>query len=146
MKSFLTRTFGELVHFAAAPAFAATPKLGYASIATANTARDGSGTIADIHTGASGGTKLPEVVLKATDNPADSVVTLFIHDGTGYRLFDEVDLGDPAAASTTVVGYRLSKTYDNLILPSTSYKLAGAITVALTAGVINAFTPGAADF
>lgn len=126
-----------------APTFASTPRIGYASVSTANTNRDGTGTIADILTGAAAGTRIEELVLKATGDPADSVVTIFIHDGTGYRLFDEIDLGDPAAASNTVTGYRISKTYDNLVLPSASYKLAAAITVALTAGAINAFALGA---
>lgn len=125
------------------PTFASTPRIGYAAVSTANTARDGSGTIADIITGAAAGTRIDELVLKATGDPADSIVTIFIHDGTGYRLFDEVDLGDPAAASTTVVGYRISKTYENLVLPSASYKLAAAITVTLSSGVINALAFGA---
>ena len=29
---------------------------------------------------------------KATGDPADSVVTLFLHNGTSYFLFDEFDL------------------------------------------------------
>lgn len=127
---------------ASAPAFTATPRIGFGSVSTANTNRDGTGTIVDILTGAAGGTKINEIVLKATGDPADSVVTIFIHDGTSYRLYDEVDLADPAAASTTVAGYRVSRTYDNLVLPSASYKLAAAITVALTAGAINAFAFG----
>jgi len=127
---------------AADPAFIATPRIGFGSVTVANTARDGTGTIVDILTGAAAGTKINEISLKATGDPADSIVTLFIHDGTSYRLFDEIDLGDPAAASTTVTGYRLCKTYDNLVLPSASYKLAAAITVALTAGAINVFAYG----
>lgn len=127
------------------PAFAATPRLGYGSVSTANTARDGTGTIVDILTGGSSGTKITEIRLKATSDPADSIVTIFIYDGSGYRLFDEFDLGDPAAASATVTSYGISRTYDNLVLPSSSYKLAAAITASLTAGVMNVFALGA-DF
>lgn len=125
------------------PAFASTPRLGYGSVSTANTARDGTGTIVDVLTGVAAGTRIFEIVLKATGDPADSVVTIFIHDGTSYRLYDEFDLADPAAASTTVTGYRISRKYDNLVLPSSSHKLAAAITVALTSGVINVFAHGA---
>lgn len=128
---------------ASAPAFAATPRIGFAAVSAANTNRDGTGTIADIITGAASGTKINRLVLKATGDPADSVVTVYIHDGTSYRLFDEFDLGDPAAASTTVAGYRTERKYEDLVLPSASYKLAAAITVALTAGAINAFAFGA---
>ena len=126
---------------AAAPTFTDLARIGFASVTAANTARDGTGTIADILTSGADGTRIEEVVLKATGDPADSVVTLFIHDGSAYRLFDEFDLADPAAASTTVAGYRISRTYDNLVLP-TGFKLAAAITVALTSGAINVFALG----
>jgi hypothetical protein len=128
---------------ATAPTFASTPRIGVASVSTANTARDGTGTIATIITGAAAGTRIERVVLKATGNPADSVVTLFLYDGSNYWLFDEFDLGDPAAASDTVAGYRVERSYEDLVLPSASWSLRAAITVALTAGVINAFAFGA---
>ena len=125
------------------PVFASVARIGFASVTTANTNRDGTGTIADILTGVAAGTRIDRLVLQATGDPADSVVTLFLHDGTSYRLFDEVDLGNPAAASTTVAGYRIEKPYTDLVLPSASWKLAAAITVALTSGAINAFAFGA---
>lgn len=127
---------------AASPAFASTPRIGFGSVSTANTNRDGTGTIVDIITGVAAGTKITEVVVKATGDPADSILTLFLYDGSTSRLFDEIDLGDPAAASTTVTGYRTSVRYDNLILPSASWKLQAAVTVALTSGALNVFALG----
>lgn len=127
---------------AVAPAYAATPRVGFGSVSTANTGRDGTGTIVDVLTGGSSGTKINEVTLQATGDPADSSVTIFLYDGTSYRLFDEFDLGNPAAASTTVAGYRITRTYENLVLPSNSWKLAAAITVALTSGAVNVFAFG----
>jgi hypothetical protein len=124
-----------------APAFIATPRIGAVTVSTANTARDGTGTIATVFTAGANGSRIEEVVLKATGDPADSIVTLFLHDGSTYFLFDEVDLADPAAASTTVTGYRMSRTYDNLVLP-TGWSLRAAITVALSSGVINAIALG----
>jgi hypothetical protein len=126
---------------ATSPQFISTPKVGVASVSTANTNRDGTGTIATVFTAGSSGSRIEEVVLKATGDPADSVVTLFLHDGSNFWLFDEVDLGDPAAASTTVVGYRVSRTYENLVIAS-GWSLRAAITVALTSGVINVFALG----
>jgi hypothetical protein len=126
---------------ATSPQFVTTPKIGAVTVSTANTNRDGTGTIATVFTAGSSGSRIEEVVLKATGDPADSVVTLFLHDGTTYFLFDEFDLADPTAASTTTTGYRTSKTYDNLVLPS-GYSLRAAITVALTSGVINVIALG----
>lgn len=124
---------------ASSPAFAVTPKIGVASVSTTNTNRDGTGTIVTILTGASTGTRINEIVIKSTNDPADSVLTLFIHDGTTAWLFDEVDLGNPAAATATLPSYRSVLTYNNLILPSTSWSLRAAISAAPTAGVINVF-------
>lgn len=128
---------------ASTPAFANVPRLGIASVSTANTNRDGTGTIADIITGVAAGTRVDRVVLKATGDPADSVVTLFIYDGSTYQLFDEFDIGNPAAGATTDASYRFEKAYTDLVLPSASFKLAAAITVALTSGVIKVFAFGA---
>ena len=127
---------------ASTPNFTSTPRVGVGSVSTANTNRDGTGTIVDIITGAANGTKINEVVIKATGDPADSVLTLFVYDGSTAWLFDEVDLGNPTAASTVVAGYRTNVFYDNLVLPGTAYKLQAAITVALTSGVMNVFALG----
>jgi hypothetical protein len=126
---------------ATAPAFAATPKVGVASVSTANTARDGTGTIATVLTAGSSGTKVYEIAVVATSDPADSTCTVFLHDGTNFWYFDEFDLGNPAAASATVAAFRTRKLYDNLVLP-TGWTLRAAVTVALTAGVLNVFAFG----
>lgn len=124
------------------PVFGKTPICKVVAVSTANTARDGTGTIVDVVTAGADGARIEEIVIKATGDPADSVVTIFIHNGTSYFLYDEFDLGDPAAASTTVEGYRTSRTYTNLVLES-GEKLAAAITVALTSGVVNVWAHGA---
>lgn len=128
---------------ASAPAFASVPRIGVGAVSTANANRDGTGTLVDILTGVAAGTRIERVVVKATSNPADSIVTLFLFDGTTNWLFDEVDPGDPAAASTTVTSYRYEKAYDDLVLPSASWKLRAAVTVAPTAGVLNVLAFGA---
>lgn len=127
------------------PAFTVTPRLARAVLATACTDWTGATTtnIVDILTGASGGTKVEEITVQADGNPADSIVIIFVWNGTDYRAFDAFDLGDPAASSTTVAGYRESRQYANLILPSASFKLAAAITVNMTAGSTNVWAAGA---
>lgn len=127
----------------AAPNFASTPRAAVAAVSTANTNRDGTGTIVDVLTAVAAGTRLERIVVQATADPADSIVTLFLHNGTSYFLFDEFDLGNPTAASTTVPAYREARAYSGIILPSASWKVAAAITVALTAGVMNVFAFGA---
>lgn len=123
---------------ASAPSFTATPRIGVAAVSTANTNRDGTGTIATVLTAATGGTKVFEIALQATGDPADSTVTLFLHDGTDFWLFDEFDLGNPAAATTAIAGYRVRRTYENLVLPN-GWSIRAAVTVAPVAGVINVY-------
>lgn len=112
-------------------------------MSTANTARDGTGTIATIITGVAAGTKIERIVAQATGDPADSVLTLFLHDGTNFWLWNEIDLANPTAASTTVAGYHNEIFVRDLILPDNNWSLRAAITVALTAGVMNVFAFGA---
>lgn len=122
--------------------WASTPRVGVGSVTVANTGRDGTGTLVDIITGVAAGTRIERVVVQATGNPADSVVTLFYFDGTTNWLYDEIDLGDPAAASTTLAGFHAERTYRDLVLPNASCKLKAAVTVALTAGALNVFALG----
>src|SRR3954467_8638198 len=109
---------------ASTPTFTSTPRAAVAAVSTANTNRDGTGTIVDVLTGVSAGTRVERIVVQATGDPADSVLTVFLHNGTSYFLFDEFDLGNPAAASTVLPGFRVEKAYSDLILPSASWKLA----------------------
>jgi len=129
---------------AATPAFAATVRCAFGSVSTANTARDGTGTIATILTAGAAGTKIDEITVVAQADPADSIVTLFLHDGTTARYFDSFDLADPAAGSAVLDPYRLSRAYANLEIPS-GWSLRAAITAAPTAGLVGVFAFGA-DF
>lgn len=118
---------------ATAPAYAATPGLEANAVITANTARDGTGTIATILTAGSSGTRIEEIVAKCDGDPADSTLVFYLHDGSSYHVFDEWDIGNPAAGSATVASYREARRYDSLVIPS-GWSLRCSITVALTAG------------
>lgn len=124
------------------PSFIGTPRIGVGSVSTANTNRDGTGTIADVITGAATGTRILEVVVKSDGDPADCTVTLYLNDGVTSHIFDELDLGNPAAGSATVASYRGTLTYANLVLPSASWKLQAAITAAPTAGAVKVIALG----
>lgn len=122
--------------------YAVTPRIGFASVSTANTNRDGTGTVPTVLTAGSNGTRIERIVIHSTGNPADSVITLFIHDGSAFWLWNEVDLGDPAAGSTTVSAFHFEMATPDLVLPA-SHSIRAAITVALTAGVANVMVFGA---
>jgi len=129
---------------AGSPSYAATPNTGVAQLDTANTNRDGTGTIVDILTGATNGTRVEERKLKATGDPADSTVVWYIKKSGTYYAYDEWDIGNPSAGSTTVPSYQETRQERWLILKNGEI-LAASITVALTSGKINAWAVGA-DF
>lgn len=120
---------------ASSPSFAATVRHGVGSVSTANTNRDGTGTIVDILTAGASGSKIEEIVVKATGDPADCTLVIYIYDGATYQVYDEWDLNNPAAGSTTVASYREARSYENLMLV-TGEKLAASVTVALTSGTL----------
>ena len=107
---------------ATSPSFAATPRLASVSATAANTNRDGSGTVYTLITGASSGTKIAEIVIKARVTTTAGQIRVFLHDGTNYYAFDEIAVA-AATVSATVQGVRVSTTYNNLILPSSSWSI-----------------------
>jgi hypothetical protein len=107
---------------AADPAFAVTPRIASVNVATANTNRDGTGTVATLITGASTGTRIAEIVVQARVTTTAGMVRIFLHDGTTFYFFDEVSIA-AATVSASVKGTRVSTTYNNLVLPNASWSV-----------------------
>jgi hypothetical protein len=107
---------------AISPSFAATPRIGNVSIATAESSYTSPTNFGTLITGASTGTRIAEVVVKNAATSAAAIVRLFLHDGSTYYLFDEYTIA-AATGSTTVQQSRVSTQYNNLILPSSSWSL-----------------------
>ena len=125
---------------ATSPVFAVTPRIGIAEVSVANANRDGTtGTCADVIVGASTGTRIAEIVIQASVTTTAGMVRLFITNGVTTRMFDEVTVA-AATVSATVKGTRISTTYNNLILPDSSWKI---IASTHNANAINVFALGA---
>jgi hypothetical protein len=117
------------------PQFIATPRISRCQLQTANTATDGSGTIADLIVGAATGTRILEITAKATNTTVLSQINLFLYDGTQWDLFDQFAV-TAVTGSNTVSSYRLNRVYQNLILPSATWKIGATISVAPTVGTV----------
>ena len=76
--------------------YAATPNLGIAAISTANTNRDGTGTIGTVLTAGASGSRVDAVMLKATGTTTAGMIRLFVHNGTTAYLLNEI----PVLANT----------------------------------------------
>lgn len=88
------------------PYFAHEPIIGHARIATANTNRDGTGTLGTVTTATSAanggkGRRVERVLAKATVTTTAGMVRLFLYDGTNRRLVHEFTV-DAVTASATV--------------------------------------------
>lgn len=72
------------------PQYAATPRCAIGQVSTANTARDGTGTLATIFTAGASGSRIDAINLKAVGTSTAGMIRLFIHDGTNARLLTEL--------------------------------------------------------
>jgi hypothetical protein len=102
---------------AATPQFASSPRLGIATISTANTNLNGSGTLVNVVVAGASGTKINEITIQAAGTVTSGMVRLFIFDGTTNYLFDEFPISS-TIPSSSATAYRTYKSYDNFVLPS----------------------------
>jgi len=120
---------------ATSPQFAVTPRIGAVSIATADASYTAPSSVGTLITGAATGTRIAEIVVKNAATSAAAIVRIFLYDGTTYWHFDEITIA-AATGSSTVQQSRVSTTYNNLILPSSSWSLRVTTSVSQTTHVI----------
>lgn len=104
------------------PVFALTPKVGLAEISTANTGRDGSGTIVTVITAGDNGSHIDKIKIKAQGTTTAGQISLFLLDGTNTELWKEIEV-EAITPSTSVAAFEATVTPDNdddmpLVLPS----------------------------
>jgi hypothetical protein len=85
--------------------YASTPKNSGAQIATANTNRDGTGTLGTVYTAGTSGSRIDSISLQATSTTTAGMIRFFvsIDAGTTKRLIGEVPVTAITAAATTPV-------------------------------------------
>lgn len=104
------------------PSFAATPNTGHALLGAAETNLQVPTTAATIITAGTSGTKIESITVSASQTSlvattVAGLVYVFIHDGTNYRLFDEIVV-TAITASATVQCFRQRVSYPDLFLKS----------------------------
>lgn len=120
--------------------YASTPKCGIGQISTANTNRDGTGTIGTIFTAGASGSRIDRVNIQAVGTTTAGMVRLFIHDGTNSRLYHEEPVGAMTPSATVAAAFATCEpiTYPTkfpLVLPS-GYSLRASTEKAETFNVI----------
>ena len=105
--------------------FVATPKVGLATIHTANTSLTGSGTLGIVFSAGTNCTRIERCVVKATGTTTAGMVRLFIHNGVAATLLTEI----PVAAVTpsgTLPAFETTLVFDGGLVIPTGYSLCAA--------------------
>lgn len=85
----------------ASAAYASTPRSSAVTISTANTNRDGTGTLGLLFAAGSSGSRIEDISIVAKATTTTGVVRLFKYNGTAYFLWKEVLV--PATTPSTSV-------------------------------------------
>lgn len=107
------------------PLFLLTPVIGMVKIATANTARDGSGTMSTIVTGGTNGTTVTTLQVKAEVTTTAGVIRVYVSNTTAANttantfLLKEIVV-TAVTASGTAASFDSTLTFDDLKIPSGS--------------------------
>jgi len=83
-----------------------TANTAMATISTANTSLDGSGTIGAILTAASNGTVIQSITIKAQETTEAGMIRFFIYDGTNTKLLREIPVPIVSPSATAISFYR----------------------------------------
>ena len=99
------------------PIFPLTPVISGCTISTANTNRDGSGDLGNVITGATDGTRIDRITVKARVTTTAGAVRLFVCTGEIYYFLDEVIVTAITVGASTA-SFAQTLYYDRgLILP-----------------------------
>lgn len=107
---------------ASTPQFASTPNIGQVTISTANTNRDGTGTLGTAFTAGASGSTVTRMTVTATGTTTAGVVRVFVNTGATYSLVKEI-LVTAITPSTTVEAFREQVVFDPPLCLPTSYLL-----------------------
>ena len=122
------------------PSFVLTPNIGVGQIiATANTALDGTGTVATLFTAGSNGARVDYVLIKYTGTSIATLARIFINNGSATTTASNNSL----FAEQAIAAYTLSQTAAqaniyvinlNIALPA-SYRITATIGTTVAAGL-----------
>lgn len=109
------------------PIFTLTPIIGKVNISTANTNRDGTGTISTVVTGGTNGTRISRITIIATATTTAGMVRLYIGDDAGtpvISLWKEIPIAaaTPSASAATFI-YIINLTSESALIIPASYTL-----------------------
>ena len=128
---------------AAAPSYAATPRLLAGLVpSTLDTSFTAPAHVTSLGTAGASGTKVTQVDVTPVATTVAGLVNLFAFDGTTYHLVASVTI-PVATVSATAAPVTQTLTFDNLVLPASSWSLAVSNTIAGNQSLITVTAFGA---
>lgn len=130
--------------------YAATPKNSGAQISTANTNRDGTGTMGTVYTAGIAGSRIDSIVIQATGTTTSGMIRFFISidAGTTKRLIGEVPVLANTASATVLVWQAVLTSQNSAFMQNGLVLQANSILYAATnnAEAFNVVVVNAGDF
>lgn len=120
------------------PIYSAQPVIGFGVVATANTAKDGTGTVVTVFTAGSAGGRIERIKVRAKGTNVATVLRVFINNGsdpttaTNNTLFTEATIA--ATTLSEVAALADNEIVMNLALPA-GYKINVTIGTTVSAGL-----------
>lgn len=116
--------------------YASTPKIGSATLTTADTSLTAPSTVGTVFTAGSSGSRIDYIDIQGVATTTACLVNLFIYDGTNYILYTQVPVLAVTSSTTSPAFQALisSNTNSNLLpinLP-TGYSLRATVSVTQT--------------
>jgi hypothetical protein len=106
------------------PVFVLMPALNIGTFNTANSNRDGTGTIQSMVTGATNGTRVKKITIRALTTTTAGMIRFFANDGSGWRLWMEVPVMAVTVSATVAGwGYQLLLQGENALVLPAGYSL-----------------------
>jgi len=128
---------------ATAPVYFATPRLLAGLVpSTQDTSFTAPAHVTSLGSGGSNGTKISEIDVTPVATVVAGLVNIFAYDGTTYHLVASVTIA-AETVSATVAPVTQPLTFDNLVLPSSSWSLAVSNTEASNVSLIEVVAFGA---
>ena len=123
--------------------YASTPKVGSATLTTADTSLTAPTTVGTVVSAGASGTRIDYIDIQAVATTVASLINLFIHDGTNYILWQQVPV-QVVTSSTTVPAFAayLSSNSNSNIMPltlPTGYSLRAATSITQTGVRVTAY-------
>lgn len=119
---------------AISPIFIGTVKSPSVQVATANTLRDGTGTLGTVYTAGASGARIDRINVTATGTTTAGMIRLFLYDGTNSRLISELPVIAITPAATTP-SFSADIVFDQGMLMQATYQLRASTNNAETFNV-----------